>query len=116
MGENVLDLKEFLERVQEDKDLLLELLDIYVADYQQKRQTLEVVLKDNNFEEIRNIAHSLKGASGNISAKDLRELFYRIENMGKNKTPGDVPSLIIEMDTKFAELLKRIEDVKKELQ
>jgi HPt (histidine-containing phosphotransfer) domain-containing protein len=116
MDNHTLDLPEFLDRVQEDKDLLLELLDIYVDDYKQKRQSLEVALKDKNFEEIRNIAHSLKGSSGNISAKDLRELFSRIEEMGKTKVPGDVNSLTAEMDTKFKELLRRIEEVKKELQ
>jgi len=40
MGREVLDLNEFLERVQNDKELLLELLDIFVEDFQEKRKQM----------------------------------------------------------------------------
>ena len=40
MSEEIIDLKEVLERVQDDKELLDELFDIYQEDFVQKRQAL----------------------------------------------------------------------------
>jgi len=40
MSEEIIDLKDVLERVQDDKELLDELLDIYQEDFVQKRQAL----------------------------------------------------------------------------
>ena len=65
MSDEVLDLNEFLERVQDDKELLLELLDIFSDDYQKKRVQLEEAVNKNDSEQIKSVAHSLKGASGN---------------------------------------------------
>ena len=41
MSEEILDLKEVMERVQDDKELLLELFDIFITDYSEKRKLLE---------------------------------------------------------------------------
>ena len=115
MDEQVLDLKEFLERVQDDKELLLELLDIYVEDFRAKRKLFEDAAAQKNFDELKNISHSLKGASGNISAKILRELFLKLEDSAKNNDISVVAGLLPAVDKNFDQLLVRIESVKKEL-
>jgi len=84
MSEDLLDVNEFMERVQDDKELLLELLDIFLADYMEKRKTLQEAVDGQDFEQIKGVAHSLKGASGNISAKSMCEIFSSLEEMGKN--------------------------------
>ncbi len=83
MSNEILDLNEFLERVQDDKELLLELIDIFSEDYAIKRKLLQEAVEQDNFEEIKSISHSLKGASGNISAITLRKIFLDFEEMGK---------------------------------
>ncbi len=112
---DVIDLKEFLERVQDDKDLLKELLDIYREDYLTKRVSLESAIKINNYEEVKSIAHSLKGASGNISAKALRETFMKLEEMGKNKNLTGAEALLPVVDQQYGDLSKRIDQLKIEL-
>ncbi len=97
MSEQVIDLDEFLERVQEDKELLLELLDIFQDDFATKRKMLGEAVESNDLEQIKNISHSLKGASGNISAKPLREVFVKFEDMGRIgdlKEAGDVLAVL----------------------
>lgn len=115
MSEDVIDLPDFLDRVQDDKDLLLELLDIYMSDFEVKRNGLKQAVARKNFEEIKSIAHSLKGSSGNISAKFLRVTFLKFEEMGKAQTLADADKLLAEMDKQYSDLVLRINVLKKEL-
>ncbi|MBF0523023.1 MAG: Hpt domain-containing protein [Candidatus Omnitrophica bacterium] len=115
MSEEIFDLNEFMERVQDDKELLLELIGIYLEDYVGKRKGLEVAVETKNAEEVRNIAHSLKGSSGNISAKTLRELFWKLEDMGKNGNLSQAKDVLSKVDLAFADFSKRITNLKSEL-
>ncbi len=114
MNESVLDLKEFLDRVQDDKDLLLELLDIFDADFKVKRKLLKIAVEKKDFEEIRGIAHSFKGASGNISAKSLRIVCMKLEDMGKNQNISGIDELLVDLDKQFDLLLIAMAETKKE--
>jgi len=116
MSDNIIDLPEFLERVQDDKELLLELLDIFVNDYQEKRKLLQGAVENKDVEVIKSISHSLKGASGNISAKSLRESFLKMEEMGKNNDLMGIEDVLTGMDQQFGELTGRISSLKTELQ
>ncbi|MCA9407969.1 MAG: Hpt domain-containing protein [Candidatus Omnitrophica bacterium] len=115
MNEEIIDLDEFLERVQDDKELLCELLDIFMEDFGGKRKALEEAFGKNDLEEVRNIAHSLKGASGNISAKPLRQIFLELEDAAKNSNLTDTNGCLKQIDEQYNLLVSRIESLKKEL-
>lgn len=102
----IIDLKDFMERVQDDKELLLELLDIFQEDFVGKRQTLETAVKSNDIAKIKEVAHSLKGASGNISAKDMHANFLKLEQAVKNNDLGQLGPILKEVDAQF-ELIKQ---------
>ncbi len=115
MDEAVIDIEEFLERVQEDKELLFELLEIFTEDFGEKRELLSTAVAGKDYEQIRGIAHSIKGASGNISAKVLRTICVTLEDMGKNNNLDGIEDLLVNLDKSFEHLTARIEEVKKEL-
>jgi len=115
MADEILDVDEFMERVQDDKELLLELLDIFVSDYQEKEKLMQIAVSGNDHEQIKSISHSLKGASGNISAKKLRETFVKLEELVKNNDTSGADELLSTMNQQFEELLVRIKSVKEEL-
>jgi len=115
MSEEAIDVNEFLERVQDDKELLLELLDIFSDDFKQKRQSLQSAVNNSNQEEIKSIAHSLKGASGNISAKPFREICLKIEEAVKNNDISVVGDLLSDIDQQFEKLSSRMTQLKEEL-
>lgn len=115
MGREVLDLNEFLERVQNDKELLLELLDIFVEDFQEKRKQMEAALKNNDCDQIKRLSHALKGSSGNISAKPLRSVLLQMEEKGKNGDLTGADGLLAEMDKEFEALAAHIATLKEEL-
>ncbi|MCA9404134.1 MAG: Hpt domain-containing protein [Candidatus Omnitrophica bacterium] len=115
MSDEIIDVPEFLDRVMEDKDLLKELLDIFSADYVQKRQDLGKAVETKDFETIRSVAHSLKGASGNISAKPLREVCVILEKKGKESDGEGLEALLIDLDKQYAALEERMKTLKEEL-
>lgn len=114
MSEPVLDLPDFLDRVQDDKELLLELLDIYEEDYGPKREGIEKAIAEKNYEDIRGIAHSLKGASGNISAKSVREIFSILEEKGQKCDLTGMEDDLVQLDQRYSDLKKRIDELREE--
>ncbi len=116
MSEVIFDYEEVMERVQDDKELLLELLDLFLDDFKEKRISLTASVQDNDFENIRGIAHSLKGASGNISAKALREILLQLEEKGKDETMDGIEDLLAQLDKSFEELNSHLDGVKQKLQ
>jgi HPt (histidine-containing phosphotransfer) domain-containing protein len=116
MSNEIFDYEELMERVQDDKELLLELLELYIEDFKQKRVSLDDYVKNQDFENIRGVAHSLKGASGNISAKALREILLQLEQKGKDETMDGVEDLLDQLDKGFEELNNHLTDIKEKLQ
>lgn len=114
MNDDILDFDEFKDRVQDDMELLLELLDIYEEDYQLKRVGLGEAIASGNADEVRNIAHSLKGASGNISAKQVRDSFYKLEEMGKNGNLDGAEVILSKVDEDYQALSQRFADLRKD--
>ena len=116
MSEDVLNLPEFLDRVQDDKELLLELFDIYQEDYKEKRELLGKAIEEKNTEEVHHIAHSLKGSSGNISANQIRESFLKLETMGKEGDLSAAADTLAAADQEYESLAQRIDEVRSEMQ
>ncbi|MEI7998887.1 MAG: Hpt domain-containing protein [Candidatus Omnitrophota bacterium] len=104
MAEDIIDLPDVLERVQDDKELLLELLDIFQEDFIVKRHDLGEALLTNDFSRIKEVAHSMKGSSGNISAKRMHATFIQLEQFAKQNDIVGVESLINTVDGQFEEI------------
>ena len=111
----ILDVREFLERIQGDKALLWELLGIFVEDFQQKKGQLREALHKGDATQIRKLAHALKGSSANISAHQLYSVLLELEKMGKNNTLVGADKLLVDMEKKFEALLVRISRLREEL-
>ena|SRR3989338_8438322 len=114
MNEEVLDLEEVLERVQDDKELLLELFDIFQEDYELKRQQIGQAVIQRDFNQLKNIAHSLKGASSNISAKRIYSLFADIERMAVQEDFKKIDEVLVNTDREYIALQSAIDKCKKE--
>lgn len=70
-------------------DILGKLLEIYVANAPELIRQLHSAIQDGCSESIRDSAHSLKSASGNIGARKVFELSATLEDMGRdNKIDG----------------------------
>lgn len=110
----IIDLKDFMERVQDDKELLLELLDIFQEDFVVKRQALESAVKAADVAKIKEVAHSLKGASGNISAKDMHANFLKMEAAVKANDLGQLGPILKDVDAQFEQIKQFAARLKKD--
>lgn len=104
MSDDAIDMKEVLERVGDDRELLIELLQIFSEDYVRKKKMLDEAVNRNDFEQVRDIAHGLKGASGNISAKQLRVSFSDLGQMAKTRDFSRAKEELELIDRQFNEL------------
>lgn len=115
MSEKVLDVEEFMARVQEDKDLLFELLDIFVQDFQGKRRDLGEAVEKEDSETIKHVAHFLKGSCGNISAKPMRAVLIRIEEKVEAGVMDAFAEDLAAIDKQFEELVAHIGELRTRL-
>jgi HPt (histidine-containing phosphotransfer) domain-containing protein len=85
-----------LEEIMEDE--FPELVNVFVTDSDPRIPALQQALENNETETLRELSHSFKGASGNLSALPLADLCYQIEEKSREgKTEGT------------AELIERVE-------
>ena len=115
MSEEIIDLKDVLERVQDDKELLNELFDIYQEDFVVKRQALGDAIAAKDIVKIKEVAHSMKGSSGNISAKPLYAACLKLEMLAKEGKTDGMQEVVETIDGYFERIKVFAANFKKEL-
>ena len=112
---DVLDVEEFLERVQRDKKLFMEVIEVFVKGFTKKREEIEAAVGRKDHQQIIHLVHGLKGACANIAAKNLRESCLALEQMGMNNDFNAMAVVLERLDRNFKELLGYIAQIKKEI-
>ena len=116
MNEKTLDEKDFMERVQGDKELFFELLDIFVNDFLPKRQALREAVTNKDPTTVEHVSHFLKGSCSNISAGPLRDIFHELELKGRNNYLDGLEEYLSVIDQRFEELTICIGELRTKLQ
>jgi len=78
-------------------NILEQLFDIYRSTTTELLQKLDRSIQDGSCDEIREFAHSLKSASGNIGARKIFELCAKLEDMGRDKEIDDASEILEEI-------------------
>ncbi len=76
----VFDRDAFLSRVGDDEDLAREVLEVFVNDVPQQIRRLYEALESGEASVAQRVAHTIKGASANVSAEALRALATEMES------------------------------------
>ena len=116
MSEETLDVKDFMERVQGDKELFFELLDIFSSDFPEKRKSLQEAIANKDQETVEHVSHFLKGSCGNISAVPLRIIFSELEKRGKENDLQGSEEYLEKIDKEYKDLMTFIEELRTKLQ
>jgi len=114
MEKKIIDLEEVMERVQDDKELLLELFEIFSEDYELKIRKLKPAIAEKNFEAVQDLIHSIKGAAGNISAKSLHAACVNIEQLASTRNIDAVEMAVSALDGHYKNLQRRMAEIKKQ--
>jgi HPt (histidine-containing phosphotransfer) domain-containing protein len=100
---------EVLERVGGDIPFLQELLDIYFSEFAEKRALLERAVEGNDFRSIRELGHSLKGSSANLSLPSLQKSAHSLELSGREERKDAVRLALLSLDFELIRLRKFLE-------
>jgi CheY-like chemotaxis protein len=99
-----IDLSSALERIGGDEKFLQELIDIYIEDFIEKYALLRQAIEQSDFKVIKEIGHSLRGSSGNLSLGGLHETSINIELSGRTRNIEQARLLFIQLNQEFERL------------
>ncbi len=111
MNKEIFDLEALMERVFGDKELLNELIGIYIKDTPGYIGSLHQALAKKDLPEMQRLAHTLKGSSGNLGAVRMQKIALEIEKACKEGDASRASILIGTVDSEFETLKKEIENI-----
>ena len=85
-----------LERCDDDKELLKELIDMFFEDYEKSLLGLSNMVTQKNFTGIERGAHAFKSALGNLGAMKAFEAARKLEFAGKTQAIDAIENLFSE--------------------
>ena len=98
-----------LERTGGDEEFLCELLDMYISEFGPLYQQMKDAVDSSDFDSVRELAHSLKGASANLSLIELQETSYKLEISGKEADPDAARENLALLENEFKKLQDHLE-------
>jgi HPt (histidine-containing phosphotransfer) domain-containing protein len=81
-----------LTRLAGDEELLLQVIELFLADCPSRLTAIETAVGERNAEQIRFAAHALKGSAGNLSADRLFEAARALERVGAESRLDEAPA------------------------
>jgi CheY-like chemotaxis protein/HPt (histidine-containing phosphotransfer) domain-containing protein len=105
----IFDEADLLERLMGDKDLAHILISGFLDDMSKNIKFLQESIKVKDYSTAQRIAHTIKGAAGNIGAPSLREAAHEVEKTAKNGDAKMVRELLENLKTQYTRLAEVIE-------
>jgi two-component system, sensor histidine kinase and response regulator len=84
-----------------DRELRGELIDMFLADTEERFAVLETAIARQNAEELNRTAHSLKGSCANLGVETLQALALALEGMGKENRLDEAPETFEQLKTEY---------------
>ncbi|MDQ7821798.1 MAG: response regulator [Candidatus Eremiobacteraeota bacterium] len=107
---DLFDVAEVMKRIDNDRTLLREVLEIFLEDVPNQIKNLEGAIHDQKFKEIGRLGHILKGASSNMGAHRLREVGFQIEKAGSSSDLAKASSLYQKLVDEYHALEEVLKD------
>lgn len=97
-SDSAFDLDEALARVEGDKELLIEMINLFLEDSLDLMVDIRTAIEQGDAEKLRRAAHTLKGAVSALSASKAASLALRLETLGREKELDKAEGAYIELD------------------
>ena len=107
LPENFISWQDSVDRVGGEEDFLIELLNDFREMIDENLRKIQSSIEEKNFIEIRELAHSMKGASGNLGLNTIYDTTLNLENNAKEQNLEKINKYFknLEMDFKHLNLL-----------
>ncbi len=80
----VFDIEKALAATDSDKDLMEELIDMFLEQSDQSLERIQQAIRDESADQLRYAAHTLKGAGSSVGAMTVSESAAALEEMGRD--------------------------------
>lgn len=84
-----------------DEEFLRELVDIYLADADQRLEELKEALMSADEEAFKRVAHMLKGSSANMGAVSVSNCAKELEQLGRSHQLGPAADLMTSLEVEM---------------
>jgi HPt (histidine-containing phosphotransfer) domain-containing protein len=96
--------EDVLARIGGDEGFLAELMELYRAEFEDKRALLREAVGRKDAETVFRTAHSLKGASANLSLPGLTQACLALESAGRENDLRRAPELLDRIESEYRRL------------
>ncbi len=115
MDNDIIGIQDVLGRLQGDKELLLELIQIFLEDAPQRFHDVSDLIKKEDCVQLADAAHSVKGAASNIGANKLWHSFKTLEQAAKDKDLALASAIFARASAEFEEFKEYIPCLRSQL-
>jgi HPt (histidine-containing phosphotransfer) domain-containing protein len=105
MNAPAFDLKPLLEAVDGDREMMSQVISLFINSTQNDVHVLQVAIANNDGKAVKSTAHHLKGSLLEIGAKDLVAMTRRLEELGRAQQLAEAGRLCQELDAALRELV-----------
>ena len=108
VSEVTIDLPDLMARVDGDLIFVAELIEVLREDCPRKLNALRAALEESDASGVKQTAHGMKGALGNLSAKRAASLAARLELLGATNELDGAPDLLWELETESTKAIESL--------
>jgi two-component system, sensor histidine kinase and response regulator len=101
--------QELLERIDDDRVFLAELLELFRTDYPKQIRAARVAVAENDAATLQEAGHALKGALGNLAAPAASKIASELESMGKTGDMAMAGTRVTELEGELAKVIQALE-------
>lgn len=114
-SDHVLDVADLLERVDGDRELLGELVSMFLEDYRSLLSKIHEAVKYGDATSLTKAAHTLKGAVGNFSAERASQAARKLECMGRSGDMVHAHDALAHLEDEMSQLVTELTALRKEI-
>lgn len=112
MGDTaIIDIPELIARLDNDFELYMELLDLFINDSASLISQIENAINNRDPEALRKTAHTLKGAVANFSAPGAYKAASILEQTGINKELTNAGAQFLKLKTEIDSVIKEMKKI-----
>ena len=106
---NTVDVEQLLDRLDYDRSLLAELIEIFRREYPANLQVVQRAIASQDAEAVQHAGHTLKGALGNLSATQASHLAGELEALGRGGELSGAQDLLNKLVLELTSVMRALE-------
>lgn len=109
MSSSLINFAELLERVENDRELMRDLLLIFKEEFPRLNQALHDAVESGDGKRVAAEAHTLKGMLSHLAAREAADAAASLEQLGRNEKPSEFTEALAAFDQVARQLMLQVD-------